>query len=39
MPRHEEARSWLRKQGASLHCYGAEGGFPSSRTSPKRSIE
>jgi len=39
MPRHEEARSWLRKQGASLHRYGAEGVFPSSRTSPKRSIE
>jgi predicted metal-dependent hydrolase len=39
MPRHEEARSWLRKHGASLHRYGAEGGFPSSRTSPKRSIE
>ncbi len=25
MPRHEEARTWLRKHGASLHRYGAEG--------------
>jgi predicted metal-dependent hydrolase len=39
MPRHEEARNWLRKHGASLHRYGAEGALPSSRTSPKRSIE
>jgi len=39
MPRHEEARTWLRKHGASLHRYGAEGMLPSSRTSPKRSIE
>ena len=39
MPRHEEARTWLRKHGASLHRYGAEGMVPFSRTSPKRSIE
>jgi predicted metal-dependent hydrolase len=39
MPRHEEARNWLRKHGASMHRYGAEGALPSSRTSPKRSIE
>jgi predicted metal-dependent hydrolase len=39
MPSHEDARSWLRKHGASLHRYGAEGAPPSSRTSPKRSIE
>ncbi|MBC8019695.1 MAG: M48 family metallopeptidase [Methyloceanibacter sp.] len=39
MPRHEEARTWLRKHGASLHRYGAEGMLPSSRSSPKRSIE
>jgi len=39
MPRHEEARTWLRKHGASLHRYGAEGMVPSSRTSPTRSIE
>ncbi len=40
MPRHEEARTWLRKHGASLHRYGAEGMLPSSRGySPKRSIE
>ena len=39
MPRHQEARSWLRKHGASLHRCGAEGVKPSSRTSPKRSIE
>ncbi len=39
MPRHEEARDWLRKHGASLHRYGAEGMVPSSRTSPTRSIE
>jgi predicted metal-dependent hydrolase len=39
MPRHEKARTWLRKHGASLHRYGAEGTLPSSRTSPKRSIE
>jgi predicted metal-dependent hydrolase len=40
MPRHEEARSWLRKHGASLHRYGAEGMLPSSPGySPKRSIE
>jgi hypothetical protein len=29
MPRHEEARTWLRKHGASLHRYGAEGMLPS----------
>jgi predicted metal-dependent hydrolase len=23
MPEHETARAWLRKHGASLHCYGA----------------
>ena len=28
MPRHEEARTWLRKHGASLHRYGAEGMLP-----------
>ena len=39
MPRHEEARTWLRKHGASLHRYGPEGMVPSSRTSPTRSIE
>jgi hypothetical protein len=40
MPRHQEARSWLRKHGASLHRYGAEGMHVSSRGhSPKRSIE
>jgi hypothetical protein len=39
MPRHQEARTWLRKHGASLHRYGAEGMQPSSRTSPKRTIE
>jgi predicted metal-dependent hydrolase len=39
MPRHEKARTWLRKHGASLHRYGAGGMLPSSRTSPKRSIE
>jgi predicted metal-dependent hydrolase len=40
MPRMEEARSWLRKHGASLHRYGAEGMLPSSNGySPKRSIE
>ncbi len=39
MPRHEQAREWLRKHGASLHRYGAEGMMPSSRTSPTRSIE
>jgi predicted metal-dependent hydrolase len=39
VPRHEEARAWLRKHGASLHRYGDEGMKPSSRTSPKRSIE
>ena len=39
MPRHEEARTWLRKHGASLHRYGAEGMLPSSRYSPIRSIE
>ena len=40
MPKHEEARAWLRKHGASLHRYGAEAMRPSSRgRSPKRSIE
>ena len=39
MPRHQEARTWLRKHGASLHRYGGEGIPPSSRTSPKRTIE
>jgi predicted metal-dependent hydrolase len=40
MPRHDEARVWLRKHGASLHRYGAEGMPPSSPgRSPKRSIE
>ena len=38
-PRHREAQAWLRKHGASLHRYGAEGMKPISRTSPKRSIE
>jgi predicted metal-dependent hydrolase len=40
MPRHEEARAWLKKHGASLHRYGA-GDMPhaSAGTSPKRSIE
>ena len=39
MPRHEEAKDWLRKHGASLHRYSGEGTKPVSRTSPKRSIE
>ena len=39
MPRHEEARNWLRKHGSSLHRYGAGSAQPSSRSSPKRSIE
>jgi predicted metal-dependent hydrolase len=40
MPRHDEARTWLRKHGASLHRYGAEGMLPfSDGRSPKRSIE
>jgi hypothetical protein len=40
MPRHEEARSWLKKHGASLHRYGAgEMAHVSNGTSPKRSIE
>ena len=40
MPRHEEARAWLRKHGASLHRYGAEAMHLASRgSSPKRSIE
>jgi hypothetical protein len=40
MPRHEEARSWLRKHGASLHRYGSEGMLPSANgRSPKRTIE
>jgi predicted metal-dependent hydrolase len=40
MPRHEEARSWLKRHGASLHRYGAgEMLHASTGTSPKRSIE
>jgi len=39
MRRHREAQTWLSKHGASLHRYGAEGLKPSSRYSPKRSIE
>ncbi|HKB00044.1 MAG TPA: SprT family zinc-dependent metalloprotease [Methyloceanibacter sp.] len=39
MPRHEQAKTWLGKHGGSLHCFGGEGTKPSSRTSPKRSIE
>jgi predicted metal-dependent hydrolase len=40
MPRHEEARNWLHKYGASLHAYGAEGiAQPSQGISPTRSIE
>jgi predicted metal-dependent hydrolase len=39
MPRYEQAKTWLGKHGGSLHCYGGEGAKPSSRTSPKRSIE
>jgi predicted metal-dependent hydrolase len=40
MPRQEEARAWLRKHGASLHRYGAEGMLPSTRgRSPNRTIE
>jgi predicted metal-dependent hydrolase len=40
MPRHEEARSWLRKHGSSLHRYGAEVKLLSANGySPKRSIE
>ena len=40
IPRHDEARTWLRKHGASLHRYGAESMMPSSPgRSPKRSIE
>ena len=40
MPRHEEARSWLRRHGASLHRYGAGTVLQASNgTSPKRSIE
>ncbi|MGB6766784.1 MAG: SprT family zinc-dependent metalloprotease, partial [Methyloceanibacter sp.] len=40
MPRHEEARSWLRKHGASLHRYGSEVMLPSANgRSPKRTIE
>jgi hypothetical protein len=40
MPRHEEAKAWLRKHGASLHRYGAEFRHPSSHGhSPKRGIE
>jgi hypothetical protein len=40
MPRHEEARNWLRKHGSSLHRYGAEGMLRGGNGySPKRSIE
>ncbi|HEX2446616.1 MAG TPA: SprT family zinc-dependent metalloprotease [Methyloceanibacter sp.] len=40
MPRHEEARTWLKKHGASLHRYGAETVLRSANGySPKRSIE
>lgn len=40
MQRHGEARSWLRKHGASLHRYGSEGLLPSANgRSPKRTIE
>jgi predicted metal-dependent hydrolase len=40
MTRHEDARVWLRKHGASLHRYGAEGMTPSSHgRQPSRSIE
>ena len=40
MPRHDEARSWLRKHGASLHRYAAGAVLQASNgTSPKRSIE
>jgi len=39
MPRHEEARNWLRKHGSSLHAYGAEGLAPSRGSSPTQSIE
>jgi hypothetical protein len=39
MPRHEQAKAWLGKHGGSLHCFSGEGTKPSSRTSPKRSIE
>jgi predicted metal-dependent hydrolase len=40
MPRHDEARTWLRKHGASLHRYGAEGMTLSSRgRTSSRSIE
>lgn len=40
MPRHEEARDWLRHYGSDLHAYGAEG-MPqhSQGVSPTRSIE
>jgi predicted metal-dependent hydrolase len=40
MPRYEEARTWLRKHGASLHRYCSEGMLPSTHgRSPKRTIE
>jgi predicted metal-dependent hydrolase len=40
MPRHEMARDWLRRNGASLHRYGAEARAASAGgRSPKRSIE
>jgi predicted metal-dependent hydrolase len=39
MPRHEVARNWLRKHGASLHRYGADIMMSSAGRSPKRSIE
>jgi predicted metal-dependent hydrolase len=39
MPRYEQAKAWLGKHGGRLHTYGGEATKPSSRTSPKRSIE
>jgi predicted metal-dependent hydrolase len=39
MPRYEQAKAWLGKYGGSLHTYGGEATKPSSRTSPKRTIE
>ncbi len=40
MPRHDEAKTWLRKHGASLHRYGAESMTATARgRPPSRSIE
>jgi len=39
MPRYEQAKAWLGKHGGRLHTYGGEVTKPSSRTSPKRTIE